>query len=67
MSVPANDDDGVFRPYGLDPNDPYFDELLASNWAIDYNNAQLNMTKAREWYEREKAEFERQRAKKMAE
>ena len=60
MSASENDD-GVFRPFGLDPNDEYFDELLTSQWALDYNHGQFNMTQARGWYEREKAEFERKR------
>lgn len=58
MSTTPNDN--VFRPYGLDPSDEHFDERLASQWAIDHNDGQVNLTLAREWYEREKAEYERQ-------
>ena len=54
MSAIQNDDD-VFRPFGLDPNDEYFDELLTAAWAVEYGNGQASMTLALQWYEEAKA------------
>lgn len=50
----------VFRPYGLDPADPDFDDYLARHWGLDYNNGEPDLARAKAWYEEQRLKFERE-------
>ncbi|MBP9751002.1 MAG: hypothetical protein KBC95_04130 [Candidatus Peribacteraceae bacterium] len=50
----------MFRPYGLDPADPDFDEYLAKHWGLDYNNGEPDLARAKVWYEEQKLKLQRE-------
>ncbi len=50
----------MFRPYGLDPEEPEFEKYLALHWGLDYNNGEPDVARAKAWYEEQKLKLERE-------